>query len=97
MPTKTAQAAQRPRTGERIMAAISRDPLTAPHAVRNDAILAACTAVLATALTLLVDHDRRPDALGWTLLLAAHALLARMIGQAGAGGAGDPCRAAAFA
>ncbi|MEU5519672.1 hypothetical protein ABZ759_02950 [Streptomyces sp. NPDC047860] len=41
MPTKTAQAAQRPRTGERIMTAISRDPLTAPHAVRNDAILAA--------------------------------------------------------
>ncbi|GGX25799.1 two-component sensor histidine kinase [Streptomyces malachitofuscus] len=66
---------QRPRTGERIMTAISRDPLTAPHAVRNDAILAACTAVLATALTLLVDHDRRPDALGWTLLLAAHAPL----------------------
>ncbi|KES05604.1 histidine kinase [Streptomyces toyocaensis] len=74
--TKTAQAVERPRTGERIMAAINRDPLTAPHAVRNDAVLAACTAVLAIAVALLVDHGRRPDALGWTLLLAAHVPLA---------------------
>ncbi|MGW4020639.1 sensor histidine kinase [Streptomyces sp. NPDC005009] len=65
-------AAQRPRRGERIMAAVNRDPLTAPHAVRNDAILAVCTVALATAVALLVDDGRRPDALGWTLLLAAH-------------------------
>ncbi|MFF9483716.1 sensor histidine kinase [Streptomyces sp. NPDC014676] len=76
VPTKTAQAAERPRTGERIMAAVNRDPLTAPHAVRNDAILAVCTAALATAVALLVDHGHRPDALGWTLLLAAHVPLA---------------------
>ncbi|MFI2504764.1 sensor histidine kinase [Streptomyces sp. NPDC018972] len=69
-------AAERPRIGERIMAAVNRDPLTAPHAVRNDAVLAACTALLATVLALLVDHGRRPDALGWTLLLAAHVPLA---------------------
>lgn len=58
------------------MAAINRDPLTAPHAVRNDAVLAACTAVLAVAVALLADHGRRLDALGWTLLLAAHVPLA---------------------
>ncbi|MGW4103632.1 sensor histidine kinase [Streptomyces sp. NPDC004976] len=66
---------ERPRTGERIIATINRDPLTAPRAVRNDAILAACTAALAVVLALLVD-GRRPDALGWTLLLAAHVPLA---------------------
>ncbi|MFC8423230.1 sensor histidine kinase [Streptomyces sp. NPDC057236] len=75
VPTKTAQATERPRTGERIMAAINRDPLTAPHAVRNDTILAACTAAAALVVALLFDHGRRPDALGWTLLLAVHAPL----------------------
>ncbi|MGW5971143.1 sensor histidine kinase [Streptomyces sp. NPDC055186] len=70
-PTK-ATAAERPRLGERIVAAIHRDPLTAPHAVRNDAVLAVLLAALATALVLVGDHGRRPDALGWTLLLAAH-------------------------
>ncbi|MGW0529112.1 sensor histidine kinase [Streptomyces calvus] len=69
-------AAARLRLGERIMAAVNRDPLTVPHAVRHDAVLAVCTAALAAALALLVDHGRTPDALGWTLLLAAHVPLA---------------------
>ncbi|MFI8091809.1 sensor histidine kinase [Streptomyces sp. NPDC086080] len=74
--TVSPTAVERPRTGERIIATINRDPLTAPRAVRNDAILAACTAALAVVLALLVDDGRRPDALGWTLLLAAHVPLA---------------------
>jgi signal transduction histidine kinase len=67
---------QVPTTGSRIMAAINRDPLTAPHAVRNDALLAVVAAVLAVGLALFVDDGRRPDALGWTLLLACHVPLA---------------------
>jgi signal transduction histidine kinase len=63
---------QVPTTGNRIMAVINRDPLTAPHAVRNDALLAAVAAVVAAGLALFVDDGRRPDALGWTLLLACH-------------------------
>ncbi|MEU0650482.1 sensor histidine kinase [Streptomyces umbrinus] len=54
------------------MAAINRDPLTAPHRTRNDAIFAAGVAVLALALALLVDDGRRLDPLGWALLLGAH-------------------------
>ncbi|MFG2740636.1 sensor histidine kinase [Streptomyces chartreusis] len=54
------------------MAAINRDPMTAPHRTRNDALLAAGWAVLATAMALLADDGRRPDALGWALLLTAH-------------------------
>ncbi|MFI9818980.1 sensor histidine kinase [Streptomyces sp. NPDC052013] len=61
----------RPRIGERIMAAINRDPLTAPHALRNDALLALLTTAHAIVVALLTDDGRRPDALGWTLLLAA--------------------------
>jgi signal transduction histidine kinase len=64
-------APTRPRVGERIMSAVNRDPLTAPHATRNDVLLAAALAVVATALALLTDPARRPDALGWVLLLAA--------------------------
>ncbi|MEV0171743.1 histidine kinase [Streptomyces sp. NPDC050803] len=62
----------RPRLGERIMAAVNRDPRTAPHGTRNDALLAAALAVLAVLIGLFIDKGRRPDALGWTLLLAAH-------------------------
>ncbi|MFF7734666.1 MULTISPECIES: histidine kinase [unclassified Streptomyces] len=64
------------RSAERVMAAINRDPLTAPHRTRNDALLAVAWAALATALALLGDREARPDALGWTLLLAAHVPLA---------------------
>ncbi|MDG9711718.1 sensor histidine kinase [Streptomyces sp. DH10] len=70
------RSVQVPTTGNRIMAVINRDPLTAPHAVRNDALLAAVAAVLAVGLALFVDDGRRPDALGWTLLLACHVPLA---------------------
>ncbi|WP_307625983.1 sensor histidine kinase [Streptomyces turgidiscabies] len=64
------------------MAAITRDPRSAPHAIRNDALLALAGAVIATALALFtdggsgrpdrIDQGSRPDALGWTLLLAAY-------------------------
>ncbi|MFF9123362.1 sensor histidine kinase [Streptomyces sp. NPDC014889] len=64
--------APRPQLGERIMAAINRDPLTAPHRARNDALLAVGLAALATLIALLGDERRSPDALGWTLLFAAH-------------------------
>ncbi|MYS95365.1 sensor histidine kinase [Streptomyces chartreusis] len=67
---------QVPTTGNRIMAVINRDPLTAPHALRNDALLAVVAAALAVALALFVDDGRRPDALGWALLLACHVPLA---------------------
>ncbi|MER5750049.1 histidine kinase [Streptomyces sp. NPDC002088] len=59
-----------PRRSERIMAVINRDPRTAPHATRNDAWLAAAVAVLGVAIALFTDDGRRPDALGWILLLA---------------------------
>ncbi len=52
------------------MAAINRDPLTAPHRTRNDALLAAGLAALATLIALLGDERRTPDALGWVLLFA---------------------------
>ncbi|MEV1064037.1 histidine kinase [Streptomyces sp. NPDC050263] len=67
----------RHRRGERIMAAVHRDPRTAPHRTRNDALLAAATAALAAALALVGGDGPRPDALGWTLLLTAHVPLAR--------------------
>jgi signal transduction histidine kinase len=67
---------QVPMTGNRIMAAINRDPLTAPHAVRNDALLAAVAGVVAVGLALFVEDGRRPDALGWALLFACHVPLA---------------------
>ncbi|MFF4796947.1 sensor histidine kinase [Streptomyces sp. NPDC001351] len=54
------------------MAVVNRDPRTAPHGTRNDAILAAVLAVAAVCLALSTDAARRPDALGWALLLAAH-------------------------
>ncbi|MEU1280868.1 histidine kinase [Streptomyces sp. NPDC005805] len=57
-----------PRLGERVLHAVSRDPLTVPHRARNDAILAAVVGALAVALALLVDPARRPDPLGWLLL-----------------------------
>ncbi len=60
------------RTRDGIITALSRDPLTRPHAVRNDAVLAACAAVLGVTLALLAGDGHRPDALGWALLLAAH-------------------------
>ncbi|MET9970825.1 histidine kinase, partial [Streptomyces sp. NPDC006356] len=53
-------------------AAINRDPLTAPHRTRNDALLAVASAAVSTVMALSGDKGLRPDALGWTLLLAAH-------------------------
>lgn len=62
----------RPRLGERIMAAINRDPRTAAHGTRNDVVLAVVLAAAATCMALFTDEGRRPDPLGWSLLLAAH-------------------------
>ncbi|WP_030934057.1 sensor histidine kinase [Streptomyces sp. NRRL S-646] len=62
----------RPRRAERIMAVVNRDPRTAPHGIRNDAILAAVLAAAGVALALFTAPHDRPDALGWTLLLAAY-------------------------
>lgn len=75
-PPQPRPANPRPRLGERILAAVSRDPLTAPHRVRNDAILAAAIGVLALVLALFVQEGRRPDALGWALLAAGTVPLA---------------------
>ncbi|MFI6639806.1 sensor histidine kinase [Streptomyces sp. NPDC050504] len=52
----------------RVLAALSRDPLTAPHRTRNDLLLAAAVALLTVALALLVDDGREPGPLGWLLL-----------------------------
>ncbi|WP_405872985.1 MULTISPECIES: sensor histidine kinase [unclassified Streptomyces] len=71
-PVQATTTVTRPRRGERIMAVINRDPRTAPHGTRNDAVLAAVLAVVAVCLAMITDESRRPDALGWTLLLAAH-------------------------
>ncbi|MFF8847425.1 sensor histidine kinase [Streptomyces sp. NPDC015127] len=57
-----------PRLGERILTAVSRDPLTAPHRARNDAVLAGVVALVSLLLALFADEGRRPDALGWVLL-----------------------------
>ncbi|MFJ9536686.1 sensor histidine kinase [Streptomyces sp. NPDC101225] len=64
--------AGRPGLGDRIIAVLNRDPRTAPHGTRNDAVLAAVLAAVAVCVALSTDQARRPDALGWTLLLAAH-------------------------
>ncbi|WP_093629671.1 histidine kinase [Streptomyces sp. 3213.3] len=62
----------RSRRVERIMSAINREPLTAPHRTRNDAVLALGVAVLALAITLTGGEGTRPDHLSWMLLLAGH-------------------------
>ncbi|MEU9998425.1 histidine kinase [Streptomyces sp. NPDC050848] len=59
-----------------LAALFTRDPQAAPSPVRHDATAAAAFAVLATVIALTVDDGRRPDALGWALLLAVHVPLA---------------------
>ncbi|WP_330262132.1 sensor histidine kinase [Streptomyces griseorubiginosus] len=54
------------------MSAVNREPLTAPHRTRNDAVLALGVAVLAAAITLTGGEGTRPDHLSWMLLLAGH-------------------------
>ncbi|MCB5168380.1 histidine kinase [Streptomyces bambusae] len=56
--------------------AFTRDPQAAPYPVRCDGTAAALFAVVAAVLALTVDDGRRPDALGWVLLMAAHVPLA---------------------
>ncbi|WP_443064610.1 sensor histidine kinase [Streptomyces sp. NBC_00582] len=62
----------RSRRVERIMSAVNREPLTAPHRTRNDAVLALGVAVLASSFALTGGEGIRPDSLGWTLVLAGH-------------------------
>ncbi|MFC8669761.1 sensor histidine kinase [Streptomyces sp. NPDC057199] len=62
----------RSRRVERIMSAINREPMTAPHRTRNDAFLALGVAVLAVAIALMGGEGTWPDPIGWTLLLAGH-------------------------
>lgn len=68
----TVQETTGPRLGERVMAAVNRDPRTAPHGTRNDALLAVVLAAVAVCFGLFIDDGRRPDAFGWALLFAAH-------------------------
>ncbi|MFJ2646682.1 sensor histidine kinase [Streptomyces sp. NPDC087420] len=56
--------------GQRVAAVLIRDPLTAPHARRNDALLAAGLGVVAVVIALVGGDGRRPDVLGWALLFA---------------------------
>ncbi|WP_257028030.1 MULTISPECIES: histidine kinase [unclassified Streptomyces] len=55
-----------------MLSAVNREPLTAPHRTRNDAVLALGVAVLALAITLTGGEGTRPDHLSWMLLLAGH-------------------------
>ncbi|MFD7612919.1 sensor histidine kinase [Streptomyces sp. NPDC059828] len=54
--------------GERVLTAVSRDPLTTPHRRRNDALVALGTAAVAAVLALVVRDGKTPDLLGWLLL-----------------------------
>ncbi|WP_263173401.1 sensor histidine kinase [Streptomyces sp. SCSIO ZS0520] len=65
-----------PRLTERILAAATREPMSAPHRLRNDCLLALAACVLSVLLGTLGDSGRRPDALGWALLLASALLIA---------------------
>ncbi|MFD5429305.1 sensor histidine kinase [Streptomyces sp. NPDC127084] len=68
--------APRPRLGERVLTAVSRDPLTAPRRLRHDALIALGAGAVTVALALTVGSGRTPDLLGWLLLGAGTAPLA---------------------
>ncbi|WJY50352.1 sensor histidine kinase [Streptomyces chengbuensis] len=74
--TRTRTRTPQGKFGERALEALARDPRDVPHAVRNDAVLAGVLAAAAVASALFVPVGRRPDALGWALLLALHVPLA---------------------
>ncbi|AWT43140.1 sensor histidine kinase [Streptomyces actuosus] len=61
---------------ERVLRVVHGTPGTGraprPSSLRADALLAAAAALLAVVLGLLMHDGRREDALGWSLLLAAH-------------------------
>ncbi|CAL9439926.1 sensor histidine kinase [Streptomyces sp. enrichment culture] len=69
------EAERKPHVGERIMAVINRDPRTAPNATRNDILLALASTAYAVVVALTTDPVRRPDTVGWILLLTAQALV----------------------
>ncbi|MEU8575100.1 sensor histidine kinase [Streptomyces asoensis] len=52
------------------MSVVHREPLTAPHRTRNDAVLALGVAVLAAAIALMGGGGISPGHLSWKLLLA---------------------------
>ncbi|WWR55169.1 histidine kinase [Streptomyces sp. SCSIO 30461] len=58
----------RPRLGERVLTAVSRDPLTAPHRLRHDVLIALGAGAVTVVLALTVGSGRAPDPLGWLLL-----------------------------
>ncbi|MEU7021755.1 histidine kinase [Streptomyces sp. NPDC046203] len=55
-----------------LVAALTRDLRDAPHPVRRDAAIAAGLALMSALSAQLVVDGRRPDALGWALLLGLH-------------------------
>ncbi|MFD9719177.1 sensor histidine kinase [Streptomyces sp. NPDC059076] len=57
-----------PRLGERVLTAVSGDPLTVPHRTRNDALIAVGTWVLSAAIALCAEDGNVPDPVGWLLL-----------------------------
>ncbi len=67
----------RPRLGERVLNAVSRDPLTVPNRTRNDALIAAAVGVASLLLALFIDDGRAPDTLGWILLAGSVVPLVR--------------------
>ncbi|MFI6283194.1 sensor histidine kinase [Streptomyces sp. NPDC051018] len=54
--------------GDRVLTAVSRDPLSAPHRARNDLIIAGCVGVFTAVLAHMAFDGRGLDALGWFLL-----------------------------
>ncbi|MFI6348921.1 sensor histidine kinase [Streptomyces sp. NPDC050560] len=60
------------RTGGWLVGVVNGDPLAARHALAKDAALAAVLAVSAVVIALLTNPARRPDAVGWALLVALH-------------------------
>ncbi|WP_075737345.1 sensor histidine kinase [Streptomyces acidiscabies] len=60
----------RSRRVERVMSAVHREPLTAPHRARNDAVLALGVAVLTLAIALMGGEGNPPGHLSWKLLIA---------------------------
>ncbi|WP_223837980.1 sensor histidine kinase [Streptomyces venezuelae] len=67
------------RTGgwaERVLAAVHRDPVSAPRRQRTDALLAVGAGALSLLIALTLNGGREPDALGLALLVAAAVPLA---------------------
>ncbi|WP_128557272.1 sensor histidine kinase [Streptomyces triticagri] len=53
------------------MAAVNREPMTAPHRHRNDALIALGALAVSVLLGFVTRDGRAPDAVGWVLLVAS--------------------------